>query len=108
MLCGIDKRDEQKLRRRTMSAHLCVGIARLLRGEHRRLSFHDPTGSEQIEKQHETANVWELHIRNDKSTNQKPDSHRNKRLATTIGIRLCAVDIGRNSIFFIYGKNVCF
>ena len=51
MLRRIDQRGEQKCGRRTLPAHLCVGIARLLRGEHRRLSFHDPTGSEQIEKQ---------------------------------------------------------
>lgn len=98
----------KKCGRRTLPAHLCVGIARLLRGEHRRLSFHDQTGSEQIEKQPETAVFGKFYSDNDKSTGQQQDSHRNPRIATAIAIRLYAADIGRNHQLYLYGKNVCF
>ena len=108
VLRRIDQRGEQKRGRRTLPAYLCVGIARLLRGEHRRLSFHDPTGSEQIEKQPETAVFGKFYPVNDKSTCQQQDSHRNTRIATAIAIRLYAADIGRNHQLYLYGKNVCF
>lgn len=97
MLRRIDQRCEQKCGRRTLPAHLCVGIARLLRGEHRRLSFHDPTGSEQIEKQPETAVFGKFYSDNDKSTGLQQDSRRNPRIATAAVTDAVATTTGVNS-----------